>query len=246
MPNWCMNRLKVSGKIEEVKKFIKDSSSTPTKFLGNLLPCPQPLLEVTAGSHEIYYDISYGDLEKVSHYPWLPSKNDEDTEETRREEMLKATALNFGHALKESKQWASQYKQNVDSYGHKSWYSWSISNWGTKWDIDVEITDQHEEGDDSFVVFAFDSAWSPPAEAIIKIAANYPELEFDLEFYEPGMDFGGRLLVRDQWVEVEETIQLSAMTESDSDDFPFVWDMLVAAREEENEWRKQEEAGNEA
>lgn len=46
-----------------------------------------------------------------------------------------------------------------EAHGHISWYSWSIANWGTKWNAyDVEILEHTQEQ----LVFRFDTAWSPP------------------------------------------------------------------------------------
>lgn len=66
-------------------------------------------------------------------------------------------------------------------------YDWSVSNWGTKWDVGGE-TDPTVV-DENTASFYFDSAWSPPITAY--------ETLFDQGFgvtamyYEPGMAFAG-------------------------------------------------------
>ena len=51
------------------------------------------------------------------------------------------------------------------------WYDWNVRNWGTKWDVavshndeypDTELTDESE----TFLAYRFNTAWSPPTEAI--------------------------------------------------------------------------------
>jgi hypothetical protein len=67
------------------------------------------------------------------------------------------------------------------------WYDWCVKNWGTKWDVDGAIdTDTENE-----LVYMFDSAWSPPINAFIKISKDFPDLSFTLEYEEPGMCFEG-------------------------------------------------------
>jgi len=68
-----------------------------------------------------------------------------------------------------------------------SWWDWRIQNWGTKWDVKAEIV-AHTNGE---IVYSFDSAWSPPVDWLEKVAQDYPELEFELEYEETGMGFEG-------------------------------------------------------
>lgn len=74
----------------------------------------------------------------------------------------------------------------IEKFGAYDWYSWNVSNWGTKWDVSSvdEVT-----ADGNSVSVYFDSAWSPP----IQFYANMEELGFAIEayFYEPGMAFCG-------------------------------------------------------
>ena len=68
------------------------------------------------------------------------------------------------------------------------WYDWRCDNWGTKWDIDAELTDY----DDEFLCYEFDSAWSPPIDAFITASKKkHKNLEFNLKYEEPGMCFMG-------------------------------------------------------
>ena len=55
---------------------------------------------------------------------------------------------------------------NVQRYGWKDWYDWSIDNWGTKWNA------CHEYIDDDNQVIEFETAWSMP-EGIIKEICKY-------------------------------------------------------------------------
>ena len=55
--------------------------------------------------------------------------------------------------------------------GHSSWYSWSLANWGTKWNAySFRLIDE----DDDLLDFSIDTAWSPP-EPIFEALATRPE-----------------------------------------------------------------------
>lgn len=68
------------------------------------------------------------------------------------------------------------------------WYNWRVENWGTKWDIDLDIKEESADGK-SLVVY-FDSAWSPPLEAYQKLEKM--GFAIDALYSEPGMCFAGR------------------------------------------------------
>ena len=75
-----------------------------------------------------------------------------------------------------------------------SGYNWCINNWGTKWDVtEVVLNEDLEVGR---LEYNFDTAWSPPKEAIEKIALMFPTLLFDLVYTEEGCAFEGKMIIR--------------------------------------------------
>ena len=66
-------------------------------------------------------------------------------------------------------------------------YDWSVSNWGTKWD--VSIMDWEQE-DDNTIVMHFDSAWSPPVVIYEYLTENGWSVR--ALYHEPGMGFAGK------------------------------------------------------
>jgi hypothetical protein len=82
----------------------------------------------------------------------------------------------------------------------KDWYNWCINNWGTKWDAsDPNITDNK-----SATTYEFSTAWAPPIPVIMAAAAQYPELTFDMRYWEGGMGFQGRLRVKGNEILIHE------------------------------------------
>ena len=81
----------------------------------------------------------------------------------------------------------------LEKYGADNWYDWRIKNWGTKWDVEAKLA---EKGD-GWLVYRFDSAWSPPIAWLEKVARDYPMLSFRLKYDEPGVGFAGVATAQD-------------------------------------------------
>ena len=76
-------------------------------------------------------------------------------------------------------------------------YMTAVNTWGTKWEIsedEVQHFEFYQDGDDwAHLSGPFQSAWSPPAEAVRTFLDNNPDFTATLMFYEPAMDFAGTL-----------------------------------------------------
>ena len=107
-------------------------------------------------------------------------------------ESLKITAGRDGlDGSPEQLQLVAAEAANLELYGFKNWYDWSLANWGTKWDvgrIDNPIVSLDADG---ALRVSFESAWSPPVNAYLSLI----DLGFDVlaYYYEPGMGFCGRV-----------------------------------------------------
>jgi hypothetical protein len=87
--------------------------------------------------------------------------------------------------------------------GHASWYSWSVANWGTKWN---SYSFRLIAEDDDHLDFSIDTAWSPP-EPIFAALARRPEcaeLDIAVRCFDEGWMFacrgvisGGHFLLAD-------------------------------------------------
>lgn len=68
----------------------------------------------------------------------------------------------------------------------EDWYSWNVSNWGTKWDASIQ---QYERLDENTITVEFDTAWSPPS----KFYYSLVEAEYTVNamYYEGGMGYAG-------------------------------------------------------
>jgi hypothetical protein len=75
--------------------------------------------------------------------------------------------------------------------GDQDWYNWNITNWGTKWPLSDVYIDNDAELDS--IEFSFCTAWGPPEAAFETWAINDGRVQFNLEYWEPGVGFVGSL-----------------------------------------------------
>jgi len=83
----------------------------------------------------------------------------------------------------------------------KDWYSWNNSNWGTKWDVAVrdgeeysntELLEYKSEGEDNWLVYKYETAWSPAVTILEKLSHLVPNSLITLE-YEEEQGWGGEI-----------------------------------------------------
>lgn len=90
--------------------------------------------------------------------------------------------------------WLNEHPRPEDGYNHGG-YDWCVANWGTKWNLsEPNIREDDNKGDRRIVKFNFGTAWSPPIPVIEQMAEIFPDLKFELRFYEGGMAFQGKFI----------------------------------------------------
>jgi hypothetical protein len=80
-------------------------------------------------------------------------------------------------------------KALIEKYGASDWYTWSVNNWGCKWNCDAQ--DWSRDGDG--ISFWFDSPWGPPTE-LYSFICNDTDFDVEAEYHEEGMCFLGRFV----------------------------------------------------
>jgi len=102
-------------------------------------------------------------------------------------EDLKITSGYLGSG-DEQKELERKTAENLEKYGYGNWYDFCCGEWGTKWDVGGDgQSDIHPDG--KMLHTSFDSAWSPPVNAYVKLE----ELGFGVNamYYEGGMAYAG-------------------------------------------------------
>lgn len=186
MPNWVSTRLTVTGEVEALNRFKEKAASyekAPFSFQP-FIPRPESL-DITEGSEgETGYGVfikkkplSYQDEKRQFAVGLVP------------EELLEASEFLLDIISPSSRELAKQYYDNEQQYGHRSWYSWSCDNWGTKWDAARPRVDEFLDGDAPYLTYCFDTAWSPCEPVISAMSEQFPELTFTVVFDEESHAF---------------------------------------------------------
>jgi hypothetical protein len=188
MPNWVYNTLTIQGPKEEID-YIKDRLNRPftlaqeTYGMGDISSSgfPTKIQQVTYSNPVFaFFNIhSY--------------KDDGITDEEY------ACQPNRGGINTNDPDWFIKSVEFAKT--QKDWYSWNNSNWGTKWDVAVrdgeeysntELLEYKSEGHDNWVVYKYETAWSPAVTILTKLSNLVPNSLLTLE-YEEEQGWGGEL-----------------------------------------------------
>lgn len=189
MPNWVFNTLTVSGKPEDLQKFMEKAG--------------KPYMTYHKG-------VRYQDAE--GNWKYDPDKVDERLNESPISFMNFATPEDL-----DAYYGASDYKpEGYDTWSmeerlahamkHSSdgWYDWNVRNWGTKWDACNPSLNSDDPTSGS-ISYSFDTAWSPAEGAYRQMVEQHPELEFEFYCEEEqgwGVEFlgsDGELSITNEW-----------------------------------------------
>lgn len=206
MPNWCSCDLIIAAKpeviaeiLEKVKGAEKGEDASPFDF-NKVIPMPASLNveEGSTGDNALvafYGTEGEGMLNDGVPLGLFGSAKGRFKELLERYKASNAVELQAA-ILKESptaKALADAYYNNIKLYGHKSWYNWSVANWGTKWNAaEAQIVKRDEKK----VAFRFDTAWSPPIPVIKTLGEQFPKAKITLRYYEHGAGFKGELVMK--------------------------------------------------
>lgn len=67
-----------------------------------------------------------------------------------------------------------RYMSNIVNFGHATWYTWRVHNWGTKWNAYDDKGSEYE--------LLFSTAWDAPFPIMEKLSKMYPDIEFTLKY----------------------------------------------------------------
>lgn len=96
----------------------------------------------------------------------------------------------------------AQFQHEVET--KDDWYHWNLRNWGTKWDIDgAEM-----KVDENKLIYTYTTAWSPPMEALNKLAVMFPLVTISSRFLDENDCFAGEALWQNGGLEFEHDIRI--------------------------------------
>ena len=183
MPNYCMNKLELSGKQQDIAELLAFVKSEESSFdFNKIKPIPQSIKNTERGSVAFASEAVCWYLKEkkiTNHLKWLFDRynisEDELAEKVEQWQKENKVDLNLGYRIIEN-------RQRYQGYG--DWYEWCIANWGTKWEAcDPEIQNN---------VIVFETAWSPATPIIERLAQLFPQIDFIYKYFEPGFNLAGR------------------------------------------------------
>ena len=168
MPNWCANRVSVSGNETDVQVFkeaVKYSYKDGEKLFSfyAIIPFPEELNGI-------------GSPVKVM--------TEAEIETYKKEHSDSEWVIGNLPITQERSQ------ELYDKYGADNWYDWCNDNWTSKWDAcDVYLDDDEPD----YLTYRFDTPWGPPENIYITLKLQHPNVHISWFYDEPGMQFAGYL-----------------------------------------------------
>lgn len=93
----------------------------------------------------------------------------------------------------------------IKKYGADNWYIWRKLNWGTAGHSDVELV----ENSNNEVKYHFGTEDKPPIKGIVSISKKFPNLKFEIEYFDEYCKFCGTAIIKNGTVseDTEESIK---------------------------------------
>jgi len=195
MPNWVYNTLTIQGPKSEID-YIKDKLNSPFTVLHDSWNPKTMEMEVS----ETHYSAPVFAFWNI-HSPLEDG--------ITMDEYVKQP----DHSSIDMKDPDWFIKSVEHAKTQKDWYSWNNSNWGTKWDVavrdgdewpDTELLEHTSKGDDNWLVYKYNTAWSPAVTILTKLSLLIPNSLLTLSFEEETGWGGEYEILRGNVTELEE------------------------------------------
>lgn len=148
MPNWTSNTIRAEGCAADLRAFLETVKWQDEIFdFNRLIPMPELLRHTGTGGCTI-------DGQQVQDW-YIKDPSD-------------AGGVRLFTDAEEAE---------LKEIGHRSWYDWSVENWGTKWNAcHTEIAENCI--DEGYIEIRFDTAWSAPMPIFHEMFEMFPRLSF--------------------------------------------------------------------
>lgn len=214
MPNWCHSTLWVRGSAESVASFVAKvrTDSQPLTFAAHVPDWPKEVQHEIDEANKTTCRFCAGtgfrprtreEAEKIGVSP--DNYYEGAVRDVPDDERYGCNGCSDG----EMKIGVPGTGRALPFMTEAAWYVMRNSQWGTKWDASFgePIIAIGQEGMDvdacieaegvtvtpEAAIYKFDTAWSPPIPWLQRTSELEPELEFELQYGEPGNDFAGRV-----------------------------------------------------
>lgn len=197
MPNWTYGALVIKEgkeKTEEILKSVLSGIGTKEERVdfNILIPSPEDLNIISGSNGDLAAEfilLNRGSPEilfkdtRYMGYQWLV-----DILTKLNRDVQTLTWVEFYKIAKEDKDFIKErfidwelgekYISNLEKYGFKTWYEWSVQKWGTKWN-GCEYSFQN--GKDGETILKFQTAWCSPRGWLNALFTKFPNE--DITYY---------------------------------------------------------------
>jgi hypothetical protein len=185
MPNWASSKVIISGDPNVVTE-IKEKLATPypNPFADEPNFAGEPRKPMVEGTFLLWNIISPTDLYAYTEkdkkaFEEIVKDADTRTPEQRAKD-VKESMDKFQASMKDGT-WLEELQEKFAT--SQGWYEWNCREWGTKWELtgpENHIEYEVPSPDGLELCYRLLSAWSPPYEALGKLAERYPEISISL------------------------------------------------------------------
>lgn len=204
MPNWVKTRIKVSEKdFKTIEKFCidKDEDGNTIFDFDKIDKMPETLKieDSTRGTDGIELYLSkinpdctfYGTkTDKFTKAKYLALVKEINTHSSHFDQVKTLTAEGFAWLYKKYKDnfdgviaLGHKMISNIKEYGFSTWYGWSLSHWGVKWNA----TDYSIEETARGATITFSTAWSFAEPILLKLSQRFPKIIMDISYADEDM-----------------------------------------------------------
>ena len=150
MPDWTSNTIRVEGDETDIAAFLDAVKWQDQIFdFNRIIAMPETLKHTASGRRTI-------DGEEVTSW-YIVNPEDQ--------------------FLGEVRLFTADEEAALRDIGHRDWHSWSVANWGTKWNAcRAEITEACLNH--SYLEIRFATAWSAPVPVFHRMFEMFPNLSF--------------------------------------------------------------------
>lgn len=198
MPNHITNILTIQTDEEQVRDILEAVKSDETGIgsvdFNKIIPMPESLNIESSTRAEHGLELYRSFLLESAAVAYSDVQNTEPS--SYHNEAVTALLKKYQELTKDDPellQLGRRCYENIQNYGYTDWYSWSIENWGTKWNsYGYNDFPNYQEGDSEI---RFLTAWSAPHPVLEKLSELYPDVIFTHRWADE--DFGHNVGERD-------------------------------------------------
>ena len=186
-------KMTVSGDTKLLQQCAATNFASGCFDYNTVIPMPAELDIQESSSVTTGYDALFGDwTEPAKYWTWKEAASSLGLPfplESREQLLACIRSLDCAAMYLEP---ARQYKENIDRFGHGSWYGWCQQHWGTKWNAEDSVVTLESQQ----LVVTFTAASAFPKPVLSALSRKWPELDFKVLYVDEHLRRGRDFCIR--------------------------------------------------